>query len=116
MLQLLGILLYTKQRGTPKEAHNIVIKTLPENLSFLYNGGYFSDIRIYNRELECLYSMKKTPEIDPGILMKREFERVLTEVEKENLKVKYNKLIEKMEKRDATSQEIENILEEKREI
>ena len=35
--------------------------------------------------------------------MKREFERVLTESEKENLKVKYNKLIEKMEKRDATS-------------
>lgn len=106
----------TVARGTPKEAHNIVIKTLPENLSFLYNGGYFSDIRIYNRELECLYSMKKTPEIDPGILMKREFERVLTEGEKENLKVKYNKLIEKMEKRDATSQEIERILEEKKEI
>ena len=48
--------------------------------------------------------------------MKREFERVLTESEKENLKVKYNKLIEKMEKRDATSQEIEKILEEKKEI
>lgn len=106
----------TVGRKTPKEAHNIVIKTLPENLSFLYEGEYFSDIRIYNRELECLYYMKKTPEIDPGILMKREFERALTEEEKKNLKVKYNKLIEKLEKRAATSEEIENILKEEREI
>lgn len=106
----------TTGRTTPLEHHNNVVKDLPGNLSLLYNKKYFSNIVLYNRENECLYSMKNNPEIDPGTLIKKEFDRSLTKKEVEQLIAAYDKILEKMLKRAASVIEIESIKNEKSKI
>ncbi|MDK7933532.1 toxin zeta, partial [Enterococcus faecalis] len=58
-----------------KQAHDIVVKTLPTNLETLHTTGLFSDIRLYNREGVKLYSRLETPSISPKETLERELKR-----------------------------------------
>ena len=100
-------------RATLKKDHQIVVDNIADNLSELYKTKQFSNIRIFNRESECLYSMKDKPEIDPGTLIKKEFERDLTKEEKEQILKGYDKVLEDMKQRKAPEEEIKIILMEK---
>lgn len=62
-------------RSTPKQAHDIVVKNLPTNLETLHKTGFFSDIRLYNREGVKLYSSLETPSISPKETLERELNR-----------------------------------------
>ena len=43
-------------RATTKEAHDVVVRQLPDNLDFLYKQRLFKEIRLYNRKGNKLYS------------------------------------------------------------
>ncbi|GFH43473.1 toxin zeta [Lactococcus hodotermopsidis] len=62
-------------RATPKQAHDIVVESLPSNLEALNKMGLFSDIRLYNREGIKLYSSIETPSISPKETLERELNR-----------------------------------------
>ena len=100
-------------RATLKKDHQVVIDNIANNLSKLYNTKVFSNIRIYNRESECLYSMKETPNIDPGTLISKEFQRSLSEDEKNQLLKGYDKVLQYMNERKAPKEEIAVIEKEK---
>lgn len=103
-------------RTTLKKDHQIVVDNLSNNLSTLYKEKVFFDIRIYNRENKCLYSMKKTPEIDPGELIKKEFERSLKQEEKQYIIKGYDRVLNYMSLRNASNEDITNVLEMKKSI
>lgn len=100
-------------RATLPKDHQIVVDNIANNLSELYNKKVFSNIRLFNREGECLYSMKKTPEIDPGKLIKKEFARPLKEEEKKDLIKGYEKILNYMTLRNASKDEIQTVLDSK---
>lgn len=100
-------------RATLKKDHQIVVDNIANNLSKLYNAKVFSNIRIYNRESECLYSMKETPNIDPGTLISKEFQRTLSEDEKNQLLKGYDKVLQYMNERKAPKEEIAIVEKEK---
>ena len=83
-------------RATLKKDHQVVVDNIANNLSKIYNTKLFSNIRIYNRESQCLYSMKETPNIDPGTLISKEFQRALSEDEKNQLLKGYDKVLQYM--------------------
>ncbi|MYZ76582.1 toxin zeta, partial [Lactobacillus salivarius] len=43
-------------RATTKEAHDVVVRQLPDNLDFLYKQRLFKEIRLYDRKGNKLYS------------------------------------------------------------
>lgn len=100
-------------RATLKKDHQVVVDNIANNLSKIYNTKLFSNIRIYNRESECLYSMKETPNIDPAILISKEFQRALSEDEKNQLLKGYDKVLKHMYERRASKEEIAIIEKEK---
>lgn len=100
-------------RATLKKDHQIVVDNIANNLSKLYNAKVFSNIRIYNRESECLYSMKETPNVDPGTLISKEFQRTLSEDEKNQLLKGYDKVLQYMNERKAPKEEIAIVEKEK---
>lgn len=99
-----------KPRATLKKDHQIVVDNIANNLNTLYKQQIFSNIRIYNRENECLYSMKNTPNINPSTLILNEFKRDLTKDEKETLIKSYDKILNYMSSRGASEEEKSNIL------
>lgn len=103
-------------RATLEKDHQKVVDNIANNLSELYQKKVFSNIRLFNREGECLYSMNKTPEIDPGELIRKEFKRDLSEKEKKNLIVGYDTVINYMTLRNATKEEIKAVLDLKNTI
>lgn len=98
-------------RATLEKDHNVVVDNLPNNLTTLYNKEIFSNIRLFNREGECLYSMIKTPKINPGKLIDEEFKRPLKQEEKKNLIKGYDKVLNYMSLRNAAKEEMKAILE-----
>ncbi|WP_413497733.1 zeta toxin family protein [Carnobacterium maltaromaticum] len=68
-------------RATPKQAHDIVVKNLPNNLELLKKTGLFSDIRLYNREGVKLYSSLETPSISPKETLEKELNRKVSSKE-----------------------------------
>lgn len=62
-------------RATPKQAHDIVVKNLPDNLESLHKTGLFSDLRLYNRKGIKLYSSSETPTISSKETLERELNR-----------------------------------------
>jgi UDP-N-acetylglucosamine kinase len=56
-------------RATPKESHDIVVQNISQNLDELYKQRCFDNISLYSREKECLYDMRKTPDINPSALL-----------------------------------------------
>lgn len=76
----------SQQRGsiprmTPKEHHDLVVDSIVKNLNYLYKHGDFSEIKIYNREKECLYDSNLTPNKNPADLLRKEFSRQLSSEE-----------------------------------
>ncbi len=53
-------------RATPKENHDRVVTSLPENLKIIFESKKFDNMVIYNREGTCLYDMQR----DTHIIMK----------------------------------------------
>ena len=72
-------------RATPKESHDNVVTNFAENLSKIYLEKEFDNIEIFTREGKSLYSLKDTPNINPGEIIKKEFDRELTIEEKKKL-------------------------------
>ncbi len=56
-------------RITPKEHHDKIVDSLAENVDIIYNSKEFSNIRIYDREENCLYNQKETPIKNPADVM-----------------------------------------------
>lgn len=53
-------------RQTATDNHNEVVKKLPRNVSEIYQGREFDNIRVFGRDGNCVYSQAETPEINPG--------------------------------------------------
>lgn len=70
----------TMPRKTPIEHHQLVVKSIIDNLDQLYKTGQFNDIMLFDRQRK-LYTMQDTPNINPAHLMKAEFVRALNENE-----------------------------------
>lgn len=53
-------------RQTATDNHNEAVRNLSRNVSEIYRGGEFDNIRAFGRDGKCLYSQEETPETDPG--------------------------------------------------
>ena len=62
-------------RLAPKEIHDECVKNFPVTVSELYKTKLFDNIKLYNRENECIYDMSKTPNIAPKSIIEKEFTR-----------------------------------------
>ena len=97
-------------RATPKEAHDNVVTNFAENLSKIYLEKEFDNIEVFTREGKCLYSLKDTPNINPGEIIKKEFNRELTMEEKKKLIESYKKIKEKLNENEKNFQEVTKFL------
>ena len=97
-------------RATPKEAHDNVVTNFGENLSRIYLGKEFDNIEIFTRDGKSLYSLKDTPNINPGEIIKKEFDRELTIEEKKKLIESYKKIKEKLNENNKNFQEVTKFL------
>lgn len=98
-------------RATLAKDHQKVVDNIANNLNELYNKKGFSNIRIFNREGECLYSKRDTPKRNPGELIRKEFTRSLNPEEIKDIINGYEKILDYMSSRNATKEEIKAILE-----
>ena len=57
-------------RKTSKESHDFVVEHIAENLNYLYLNGNFDNIKLFNRERECLYDSEKD-NISPETLLNK---------------------------------------------
>lgn len=83
-------------RLTAKEHHDKVVKNLSNNLKEIYQSKKFSEIKLYQLKdgnFKVLYSMQKTPDIDPSIILNKEFKRKYTKKEIYNIKNEFKKYI-----------------------
>ena len=97
-------------RATPKEAHDNVVANFAENLSKIYSEKEFDNIEIFTREGKSLYLLKETPNINPGKIIQKEFDRELTIEEKKKLIGSYKKIKEKLNENDKNFQEVTKFL------
>lgn len=65
-------------RATPKESHDIVVENIAKNVGVIFKEKCFDNITLYNREKECLYDMKNTPDLNPSSIL----HKVVNEKEK----------------------------------
>ena len=77
---------------------------------FRYSEKEFDNIEIFTREGKSLYSLKDTPNINPGEIIKKEFDRELTIEEKKKLIESYKKIKEKLNENDKNFQEVTKFL------
>lgn len=59
----------TEPRMTPKDHHDLVVKNLVKNLDDLYVNNAFTNITLYNRNKECVYSLKEMPKTSPAHIL-----------------------------------------------
>ena len=64
-------------RATPKQAHDVVVDQLTNNLEELFNKSVFSDIRLYDRKGTKLYSSLESPSTSPKSILEKELNRKL---------------------------------------
>lgn len=86
----------TIPRLTAKDHHDAVVRNLQNNLKTLYLSKKFSEIKLYQQKknnLEIIYSMQKTPTIDPSSLLNREFNRKYTTKEIYQIKNEFKNYI-----------------------
>jgi anititoxin/toxin system zeta toxin len=100
-------------RLAPKEIHDECVKKFPITVSELYKLKVFDDIKLYDRDKNCIYDMSKTPNIDPKIIIEKEFTREWKKEEYIEYLNQWEKLITKMKNRNAEDIEIEIALNEK---
>ena len=91
-------------RVTPKEHHDLVIRSLIDHLHTLYEQDAFLEIRVYNRDGKCLYDKEKTPLRDPSDQFREEFTRDLTSKEREQIIMEYVPYV--------TREKVEDVLRE----
>lgn len=103
-------------RLAPKEIHDECVKNFPVTVSELYKTKLFDDIKLYNRENECVYDMSKTPNIDPKSIIEKEFTREWKKEEYIEYLNQWEKLIGKMKDRNAEDIEIKIALAEKEKL
>lgn len=82
-------------RLTSKEDHDYITERIVKNLDFLYKERRFNDILLYNRNKECLYQFKDTPNINPALVMDEEFKRKLTNNEINKIVNYYGSYVER---------------------
>ena len=100
-------------RLAPKEIHDECVKNFPITVSELYKLKVFDDIKLYDRDKNCIYDMSKTPNIDPKSIIEKEFTRDWKKEEYIEYLNQWEKLITKMKNRNAEDIEIEIALNEK---
>ena len=100
-------------RLAPKEIHDECVKNFPITISELYKLKVFDDIKLYDRDKNCIYDMSKTPNIDPKSIIEKEFTREWKKEEYIDYLNQWAKLITKMKNRNAEAIEIEIALNEK---
>ena len=103
-------------RMTPKGHHDLVAENIPSNLSEIYNAKVFDEIKIYDRKNNLLYSQEKTPDIDPKIILEREFKRKWDKQELKEYKEQWLEVIKLMEDRKAPEEELQVIKNERTNI
>lgn len=103
-------------RMTPKEHHDLVVNNIPYNLDVLYKSGKFDNIRLFNRDNNCLYNLKETPDISPKEIINQEFNREWKSNEIEEYRERWNKLIDGMQKRGEYRDEIKSLKFERNSI
>lgn len=103
-------------RLAPKEIHDECVKNFPVTVSELYKTKLFDNIKLYNRENECVYDMSKTPNIDPKSIIEKEFTREWKKEEYIEYLNQWEKLIGKMKDRNAEDIEIKIALSEKEKL
>ena len=82
-------------RLAPKEVHDKCLVGYPETISKLYETGLVDEIKLYNRNKECVYDMSKTPNINPKQIITNEFEREWNREEYIDYLKEWDKLKEK---------------------
>ena len=103
-------------RMTPKEHHDLVVNNIPDNLDVLYKSGKFDNIRLFNRDSDCLYNLKETPDISPKEIINQEFNREWKSNEIEEYRERWNNLIDGMQKRGEDRDEIKALKFERNSI
>lgn len=96
-------------RMTPKEHHDLVVNNIPDNLDVLYKSGKFDNIRLFNRDNECLYNLKETLDISPKEIINQEFNSEWKLNEIEEYRERWNNLIDGMQKRGEDRDEIKSL-------
>ena len=94
---------------TPKEHHDLVVNNIPDNLDVLYKSGKFDNIRLFNRDNECLYNLKETLDISPKEIINQEFNSEWKLNEIEEYRERWNNLIDGMQKRGEDRDEIKSL-------
>lgn len=97
-------------RATPKEHHDKVVNALPTNLEKIYTSKKFDNITLYNRNGDCLYNLKETPQINPTNIIYAVYNGDWTKDELKNL---YNDISETktfFKERNSTSLDSYTIL------
>ncbi|MCH5204833.1 MAG: zeta toxin family protein [Oscillospiraceae bacterium] len=57
-------------RAVPRDKYVETVKALPQNISQLYKLKIFDDIRLYDRDRNCLYKYSEQPATDPKQIFK----------------------------------------------
>ena len=96
-------------RMTPKAHHDLVVNNIPDNLDVLYKSGKFDNIRLFNRDNECLYNLKETLDISPKEIINQEFNSEWKLNEIEEYRERWNNLIDGMQKRGEDRDEIKSL-------
>ncbi len=82
----------TVPRMTSKEHHDLVVRGLVQNLSYLYAHHSFKEIRLFKEEKEQMkqiYSLREKPDVNPAGILKAEFERKMSEAEINQIVIDY---------------------------
>ena len=76
-------------RRTPKEHHDKVVRSIIDNLSGLYLMDAFQEIRVFDRDEQCLYDSETQPNENPAHLFETEFSRPLSDAEQSQIRASY---------------------------
>ena len=74
----------TVPRMTSRDHHDLVVRGLVQNLSYLYTHHSFKEIKLFKEEQEQMkqvYSYREKPSVNPADRLKSEFERKMSKEE-----------------------------------
>ena len=93
-------------RITPKEHHDKIVDNLSKNVDEIYKSGEFANIRIYDREENCLYNENEEKEKNPATVMDNVLKGKYSEKEFTHLLDIMEDIIDLKSKRNAEDTEI----------
>lgn len=96
-------------RKTTKEQHDITVNNIANNLEKIFKAAKFDNIVLMDRKQNILYEQLKTPEINPGIILKEHHRRKLTASEYKMYQKDLDYIIQSMKERDEEPLIIENV-------